>query len=74
MSAVVRDWRIEAAEEIIGLEASRLSNSLESEDVMAIIAKHCPFKPDCAYIEVGSELPQRRLDKADVHGFPIDGD
>ena len=46
----MKDWVREAAKEIDDLCGRSCESSLEQK--IAIIEKHCPFKPDTAYEEV----------------------
>jgi hypothetical protein len=50
------DWVLEAAKEIAAVAHDRYwsdgNPGISDEDVAAIIRKHCPFKPDTAYVEL----------------------
>lgn len=57
--ANVKDWAEEAAREIIdsdldeGLGSRYRANAVaEARDIRDIIVKHCPMKPEVAYMEV----------------------
>jgi hypothetical protein len=61
--AVMKDWAQEAANEIADNVRSGDGNE---EDYRAIIIKHCPFKPDVAYMPVLSALLVSRRQEQDV--------
>ena len=54
----VNDWAREAAQAILEIHDvdidSLLSGDVLVEVIRDVIVKHCPFKPDTAYVEVGS--------------------
>lgn len=50
---IVKDWALSAAEEI-----DAYPGDLSVADIRAIIAKHCPFKLDTAYMPLPANLGQ----------------
>lgn len=60
--AVVKNWWLAAAREVV--DELRGDYPGEREDweaqIVAILQKHCPFKPDTAYEEIGSQLNEER--------------
>lgn len=52
---IVKDWVEEAAREIrqLHVEYGKTEEIMETDDLIKVIEKHCPFKRDTAYEEVG---------------------
>lgn len=50
--ATRKDWIRDAAEEINAVDCECFCVTLDAEMAAAIIGKHCPFKPDTAYVPV----------------------
>ena len=49
---IVKDWAADAADEITRIPRMSDEDVVPVSDIIEIIAKHCPFKPDVTYMEV----------------------
>ena len=58
---MAENWAEEAAKEIRIGHLKDAGEILDTDEILAIIERHCPFKPNTAYEEVGET--SRKLDK-----------